>query len=96
MTVRLKSLRIVIPPQSSIQILPSDNDRKYLLIGCSVLSSTDIYLVFYPLEQSLSAPPLDGLNLSQGGYYEPNVIPNNEISLINVNTVSAAAFVLYA
>ena len=95
MAIPLRTTKITIPPNTAQTVSVFNDNRKYLLIGCSTISSTDIYVVLYNLnENNITVPKSDALNLSQGGYYEPTIIPSNEISIINISAFTATAFLI--
>lgn len=97
MTFNFLTLRFTVPPNTAISFLPFNADRKYLLVACSSTSIAAILVLFYEYSgtnEILEKP--DGLKIFSSGFYEPNIIPNNIISLQNPSTSAATGFILYA
>ena len=92
-----KILPFQVLPLQCILVMPQDFNREYLLISNSVISLNQLAFVFYNLESaSLSAAPKDSISIYPSGYYEPNIIPANEISVYNPSSVnSISGFILY-
>lgn len=84
-----------ILPGQAINILPVNNDRKYLLLSCSVLSLVPVAFVFRNyVDSNVTTFPYDSITLFQGGNYEPIIVPSNEISFINQDMANTANIIV--
>lgn len=97
MALNFQTLRFNVPANSAFSVLFYNPDRKYLLIACASTSLAAINVLFYEYNSSSEAlDKQDGLKVYPTGYYEPNVIPNNIISLQNPSTSVATGFIITA
>ena len=81
--------RFSLAPRQALNVLPQDPNRKYFFIANSATSLNEMYILYYQLEQTgLLVTPQDAFAIYQGGYYEPNMIPQNAISIYNNNAVN--------
>lgn len=97
MAYEFKLLKFQIEPLASKIILQYDGNRQYLLISNSITSLNEFYIMFYPYEQAnIPSVPDGAFAIYQGGYYEPNKIPSNVVSVCNINAVNTLnGFILF-
>lgn len=97
MSLNFITQRFTINANSALSVLNFDDNRKYLLIGCASVSLAPIIILFYEYNGTLeNLDKLDGLKIYPNGYYEPNIIPNNIISLQNTTVNPALCFIIRA
>lgn len=97
MAKEFKLLRFNVPPLSAVNILPFDDNRQYLLVSCSAISSTALDLILYNFVSSNYAGLTDVLTIYQSGFYEPVLVPSNAISIGNSNaTLTLSGFIYVA
>ena len=96
MAYQFKIVRFNVAPKQAVNVIPFDENRRYFLIANSVTSLNEFYILYYNFEQTnLTSIPQDSFAIYQGGYYEPNVVPSNAISVYNNNAINTlSGFVL--